>query len=53
MLSCVPIGRCERYPAERIRALALRPWLYHITLNVYRNRVRGKRLVVGLGGGPV
>ncbi len=28
------------YPAERIRALALRPWLYQIALNVARNRLR-------------
>lgn len=33
----------ESYPAERIRALALRPWLYQITLNVWRNRVRVRR----------
>jgi RNA polymerase sigma factor (sigma-70 family) len=32
------------YPAERVRALALRAWLYRITLNVARNRLRGKRL---------
>ncbi|HLJ81978.1 MAG TPA: RNA polymerase sigma factor [Ktedonobacterales bacterium] len=32
------------YPAERVRALALRPWLYQITLNVYRNRTRSVRL---------
>ena len=32
------------YPAERIRALALRAWLYQITLNVVRNRFRGKKL---------
>ncbi len=32
------------YGPERIRALALRPWLYQIALNVYRNRVRGPRL---------
>jgi RNA polymerase sigma-70 factor, ECF subfamily len=32
------------YPAERIRSLALRPWLYRITLNVARNRFRGKKL---------
>src|SRR4029453_7564055 len=32
------------YPAERIRAMALRAWLYQITLNVVRNRVRGKKL---------
>lgn len=30
----------ERYPAEQRRALRLRPWLYRITLNVVRNRVR-------------
>ncbi len=32
------------YPAERIRAMALRAWLYQITLNVARNRFRGKKL---------
>ncbi len=32
------------YPAERIRTLALRPWLYRITLNVARNRFRRKKL---------
>lgn len=32
-----------RYPPERRRALALRAWLYRITLNATRNRVRGKR----------
>lgn len=32
------------YPAERVRAMALRPWLYQITLNVYRNRTRPGRL---------
>jgi RNA polymerase sigma-70 factor, ECF subfamily len=31
------------YDAERIRALALRPWLYQIALNVARNRRRGAR----------
>jgi len=31
------------YPAERIRAMALRAWLYQITLNVGRNRLRGKK----------
>lgn len=31
----------ERYPAEQIRTLKLRPWLYQIALNVFRNRVRG------------
>lgn len=32
------------YPADRIRALALRAWLYQITLNVVRNRFRGRKL---------
>ena len=32
------------YPPERIRQLALQAWLYRITLNVARNRLRGKRL---------
>jgi RNA polymerase sigma-70 factor (ECF subfamily) len=32
------------YPRERIRAMALRAWLYQITLNVARNRFRGKKL---------
>jgi RNA polymerase sigma-70 factor, ECF subfamily len=31
------------YPADRIRGLALRAWLYRITLNVARNRLRGKK----------
>jgi RNA polymerase sigma-70 factor (ECF subfamily) len=31
------------YPSERIRAMALRAWLYQITLNVARNRMRGKK----------
>lgn len=40
-----------RYPAERTRALALRAWLYRITLNVARNRVRGRHLqLVSLDG---
>ncbi len=30
------------YDAERIRALALRAWLYRITLNLARNRLRGR-----------
>lgn len=34
-----------RYAPERVRALALRPWLYRILLNVVRNRVRGRRLI--------
>lgn len=32
------------YAPERILALALRPWLYQIALNVYRNRVRATKL---------
>lgn len=31
------------YPAARVRALVLRPWLFQIALNVLRNRVRGRR----------
>jgi RNA polymerase sigma-70 factor (ECF subfamily) len=33
----------ERYEPERIRSLALRPWLYRITVNLSRNRARGRR----------
>ncbi len=33
-----------QYDGGRIAALELRPWLYQITLNVFRNRVRGRRL---------
>jgi RNA polymerase sigma-70 factor, ECF subfamily len=33
----------KTYPAERIRSLALQAWLYRITLNVARNRLRRKR----------
>ena len=32
------------YAVAQIEALALRPWLYQITLNVFRNRIRGRRL---------
>jgi RNA polymerase sigma-70 factor, ECF subfamily len=32
------------YPADRIRGLAMRPWLYRITLNTARNRFRGKKI---------
>ena len=35
----------QGYPTERRRALALRPWLYRITLNVTRNRFRRRRPV--------
>jgi RNA polymerase sigma-70 factor, ECF subfamily len=38
------------YPASRIRSLSLRAWLYQITLNVARNKVRRKRhRVVSIG----
>jgi len=33
----------KTYPADRVRALALRAWLYQIALNVFRNRIRRKR----------
>jgi RNA polymerase sigma-70 factor (ECF subfamily) len=33
----------QGYDEERIRVLALRPWLYRIALNVARNRARGQR----------
>ncbi len=36
----------SQYDPGRIAALELRPWLYQITLNVFRNRVRGRRLPV-------
>jgi RNA polymerase sigma-70 factor (ECF subfamily) len=32
----------KSYPAERVRAMALKAWLYQVTLNVVRNRVRRK-----------
>ncbi len=31
------------YPPERVLALRLRPWLYQITLNVWRNHTRSQR----------
>src|SRR5688572_12524742 len=33
----------QRFQSERITALALRPWLYQIALNVVRNRARVRR----------
>ena len=33
----------KTYPAERIRALSLKAWLYQITLNVARNRQRRRK----------
>ena len=39
------------YGEQQIATLALRPWLYRIALNVFRNRVRGKRpVMVSLDG---
>jgi RNA polymerase sigma-70 factor, ECF subfamily len=38
------------YPAQRISELVLRPWLYQIALNVFRNRRRRRPLqLVSLG----
>jgi RNA polymerase sigma-70 factor (ECF subfamily) len=34
----------QGYEPERIRSLAVRPWLYRIALNVCRNRIRRKRV---------
>lgn len=34
-----------RYSEERLRAMRLRAWLYRITLNVVRNRIRARREV--------
>ena len=34
-----------RYPEERLRAMRLRPWMYRVTLNIARNRLRERREV--------
>ena len=34
-----------RYPEGRLRTMRLRPWMYRITLNVARNRLRWRREV--------
>ena len=34
------LGALGRYPEVRLRAMRLRPWMYRITLNVARNRLR-------------
>jgi RNA polymerase sigma-70 factor (ECF subfamily) len=34
-----------RYSEERLRAMRLRPWMFRITLNVARNRLRQRREV--------
>src|ERR1700716_3463860 len=33
----------RRYEPERVRELSLNAWLHRIALNVFRNRLRGKR----------
>ncbi len=41
------------YSAQRLRDMSLRPWLYQITVNVFRNRVRRRQLpLVVLDGDP-
>ncbi len=40
-----------RYSEERLRAMMFRAWLYRITLNVVRNRLRRDR-EVAVGGDP-
>lgn len=45
-------GALGRYPEERVRNLALRPWLYRITLNVVRNLVRDARREVAVAEVP-
>jgi RNA polymerase sigma-70 factor, ECF subfamily len=37
------LGALGGYPEERLRAMRLRPWMYRITLNVARNRLRQRR----------
>ncbi|QYJ17103.1 ECF RNA polymerase sigma factor SigW [Rubrobacter xylanophilus DSM 9941] len=39
-----------KYPEKRIRAMVLRPWLYRITLNVVRDRLRRRRREIPLEG---
>lgn len=41
-----------KYPRQRIEALALRPWLYRITLNVIRNTWRQGRRELTVAGTP-
>jgi RNA polymerase sigma-70 factor (ECF subfamily) len=43
----------QRYPADRVAALKLKPWLYQIALNVVRNRVRTPRLAAVAINEPV
>jgi RNA polymerase sigma-70 factor (ECF subfamily) len=37
------LGALGWYPEERLRTMRLRPWMYRITLNVARNRLRRRR----------
>lgn len=37
------LGALGGYPEGRLRAMRLRPWMYRITLNVARNRLRQRR----------
>jgi RNA polymerase sigma-70 factor (ECF subfamily) len=39
------LGALGRYPEGRLRNIKLRPWLYRITLNVARSRIRRRREV--------
>jgi len=39
------LGALGRYPEGRLRNMRLRPWMYRITLNVARNRLRQRREV--------
>jgi RNA polymerase sigma-70 factor (ECF subfamily) len=39
------LGALGRYPEGRLRNMRLRPWMYRITLNVARNRLRRRREV--------
>jgi RNA polymerase sigma-70 factor (ECF subfamily) len=32
------------YSPERVRSISLKPWLYQITVNVFRNRIRRRQL---------
>ena len=41
-----------RYPPERVRAMAIRPWLLKIVLNTFRNSVRRGRLEAVLMAEP-
>ena len=39
------LGALGRYPEGRLRNMKLRPWMYRVTLNVARNRLRRRREV--------